>query len=525
MNRRFLVLPVVIVLAAAMAPATRAGLEELRVNEIMALNGGTLLDEAGDSQDWVEIFNSGTTPVNLEGMFLTDTPLDTQRWSFPDTLIQPGGYLIVWCDNEELEGPLHANFSLNSDGEFIGLYEYLGIGNDVVDSTSFGRQARDVSFGRYPNGAGPYGFMPVPTPAADNAPHGNIPPFFEDTRSTPTVPDDDEPVTVVTTISDDTQIIEAKLFYDAGSGFIDSELFDDGGHGDGAAGDGTYGGAIPGFPADTQVRWYIWAQDDSLTAATDPDGAPGETFSYFVAYEPPAIYINELMAQNVGTIDDGFGEFEDWVEIYNRSDVEVNLAGMYLSDDPLDTNKWEFSDAPIPARGFLLIWCDDNPEQGPLHATFRLDADGEFIGLYDRDLYNRAPIDSLSFGGQTADISLGRFPNGIDDWRLYNPATPGESNVGSSVDEEQGRGGELRIFGVTSPIRETAILRYRAALDAAVRLQLFDAAGRRVLSTPGCSGGGGGELRIDARGLAAGLYLWRLEAGGRHGSGRLVIVR
>jgi hypothetical protein len=373
-------------------------LEDLRVNEIMAANRVTLLDEAGDADDWVEIFNTGATPVNVEGMFLSDDPADTQKWSFPDTIITPGGYLIVWCDNEPEEGPLHTSFNLNADGEFVGLYEYLAIGNDVVDSTSFGHQATDVSYGRYPNGTGPFGFMPTPTPSAENAPFGNIPPFFEDTRHVPPVPADGEPVTVVTTISDDSQILEAKVFYDPGTGFEQTWLYDDGAHGDG-----------------------------------DPDNAPSEAYSYFVGYEPPALYVNEFMAANNTTIPDDYGEYDDWAEIYNRSDVDVNVGGMHLTDDPGDPNQFELPDTVIPARGFLLIWCDDDTEQGPLHANFRLSASGEFIGLYDREDHSLVALDTLTFGPQTADVSYGRLPNGGPDWVFFDAPTPGDPNGSSAV--------------------------------------------------------------------------------------------
>ena len=75
----------------------------LALNEFMASNDGYVFDEFGDSDDWVEIFNLGPTPVNMEGKFLTDNLSHTQKWEFPDTIIPVGGHLIVWTDDEPAE--------------------------------------------------------------------------------------------------------------------------------------------------------------------------------------------------------------------------------------------------------------------------------------------------------------------------------------------------------------------------------------------------------------------------------------
>ena len=80
------------------------------------------------------------------------------------------------------------------------------------------------------------------------------------------------------------------------------------------------------------------------------------------------------------------------------------------------------------AGDFLLFWADDDVEQGPNHTNFKLSNDGESIGLFNSSAKNFDPIDMVSFGQQTGDISFGRFPDGSDDWALMIMATPGASN-------------------------------------------------------------------------------------------------
>ncbi len=502
-----------------------AGLQDLRVNEFMASNHVTLFDEYGDADDWLEVFNTGATAVNMEGLFLTDEVDNTQMWEFPDTILPAGGYLLIWCDTELGEGPLHTNFHLDADGEFIGLYEYLAIGNDPIDTTSFGHQARDVSYGRYPNGTGPYGFMPQPTPRAANAPHGNVVPFFEDTSHSPAVPGDGEPVVVTTTISDDHAVIAARVYYDAGSGYTYVALVDDGLHGDGPAGDGTYGGTIPGEPLGTDVAYYAWAIDDSLTVGTDPETAPLETYGYHVGYVPPAIYVNEFMASNHVTIADNYGEYDDWVEVYNGSGASLNLLGFHLSDTPDEPDRFTFPDTTLPDGGFILIWCDDDAEQGPLHTTFKLDAAGEFVGLYDRLENGLVVIDTLSFGPQTTDISYGRRRDGELPWMLFPVPTPGISNNGTAVEEWEYLPSGFTLLGATSPVIHLGRVDFDLVQAGHVTLGLFDATGRRVAGRSADLPAGRVQLSYQTHQLPAGVYLLRLEAGGLAHTAKVVLAR
>ncbi|MBN1347355.1 MAG: lamin tail domain-containing protein [Phycisphaerae bacterium] len=147
--------------------------------------------------------------------------------------------------------------------------------------------------------------------------------------------------------------------------------------------------------------------------------------------EPLALYINELMAENDATIEDpdGSGGYPDWIEIYNAGDVDVDLGGMYLTDDLTNPTQWRIPDGVvIPAGGHLLFWADNDEEQGETHTNFKLDAEGEAVGLFDTAENGYAEIDAVTFGTQTSDVSFGRQVDGSDTWQSLSEPTPGRSN-------------------------------------------------------------------------------------------------
>ncbi|MHC4624897.1 MAG: chitobiase/beta-hexosaminidase C-terminal domain-containing protein, partial [Planctomycetota bacterium] len=143
------------------------------------------------------------------------------------------------------------------------------------------------------------------------------------------------------------------------------------------------------------------------------------------------LVINEFMASNTDCIADQQGEYDDWIEIYNGSAFPVDLTGMYVTDDLSDPTQWRIpaghpNDTAVPPFGYLLIWADKDPCDGPLHVDFKLSAsEGEQIGLFDTD--GSTLIDSVVFGPQTTDISYGRYPDGDDNLRFFGAEEPAQS--------------------------------------------------------------------------------------------------
>ncbi len=141
-----------------------------------------------------------------------------------------------------------------------------------------------------------------------------------------------------------------------------------------------------------------------------------------------SLYINEFMAENDTTIQDPDGTgYPDWIEIYNATGSTIALGGLYMTDDLTDPTQWQVPlGVSIEPFGYLLFWADNDETQGDTHTNFKLSADGEEIGLFDSD--GISEIDSIVFGAQYADVSYGRYPDGVDSWDYMAAATPGTAN-------------------------------------------------------------------------------------------------
>ena len=137
------------------------------INEIVADNHGGALDEAGDADDWVELYNASAAPIDIGGYHLTDDPTNLTKWMVPPhILVPPGGFVKIWCDDEGAEGPLHANFKLSKEGESVTLTAPDGL--TVLDFVMFPAQYADTSFGRIPDGGAFFQVLATPTPEAPN---------------------------------------------------------------------------------------------------------------------------------------------------------------------------------------------------------------------------------------------------------------------------------------------------------------------------------------------------------------------
>ncbi len=216
--------------------------------------------------------------------------------------------------------------------------------------------------------------------------------------------------------------------------FTQVQMWDDGAHGDGVAGDSVYGAATTNYPAGTKVRYYVEARsaNTAQAACLSPARAEQETYTYRVATTTAAstpVIISELMALNSTTLADPQGEFDDWIELRNITDQEVDLTGRHLSDEPNNPRKWQFpAGTKIAAGGYLLVWADeDGSATNGLHASFKLSAEGEEIFLTDTDAELNAVLDSVRYGAQEADRSYGRTAVDPEEWANMSP-TPGGPN-------------------------------------------------------------------------------------------------
>ena len=169
-----LIIMTAVLLLAVLAWNTAAAEEALhpviRISEVMASNDSVATYPKAGFTDWVEIFNSGDTPVDLSGWGLSDNPEKPRKWQFPDgTTIRPGEYRVILCDKDaEKRGDaqLFAPFNISKkSGEVILLTDAEGA---VQDRITLPEMKTDISFGRSPEDGGLYCFDP-PTPFAANS--------------------------------------------------------------------------------------------------------------------------------------------------------------------------------------------------------------------------------------------------------------------------------------------------------------------------------------------------------------------
>jgi hypothetical protein len=243
-------------------------------------------------------------------------------------------------------------------------------------------------------------------------------------------------VMVAADVSPKAKVDQVLLHYALGrdSTYTPVEMNDDGRHPDARAGDGKFSGLIPAVRRGTKVRYYIEAR--ALESLGTSSFAPQNTelgarsiLSGLLPPSPSPVVINELLALNSRGFADPQGEFDDWIELFNKTDSVVDLSGMYLSDRPEDLRKWKFPRGTrIPPRGFLVVWADEDGGDGQgLHANFKLSGDGEQLLLVDTDGRGNRVLDLIEYGLQRKDIAYGRITDGSDEFgSLY--ASPGRSN-------------------------------------------------------------------------------------------------
>ena len=148
------------------------------------------------------------------------------------------------------------------------------------------------------------------------------------------------------------------------------------------------------------------------------------------------VCINEVSAANSIYVNEFFKR-NDWVELYNTTNADIDIAGMYLSDNPENPKKYQISKANgivtiIPAHGFLTIWCDKLEPQSQLHASFKLDADGGEVLLTATD---ESWSDRISYTTMKSDETVGRYPDGSRDVFTMNVPTIGKTNIVGSYSE------------------------------------------------------------------------------------------
>ncbi len=271
-----------------------------------------------------------------------------------------------------------------------------------------------------------------------------VAPAIGERKVFPLVPKINELITITATVTGTTSLVLLGHRGDKDDKFIKVTMLDDGLHQDGAANDGVYGATF--FPDSKKVQYYVYAENNNA-GIFSPQRAEHEYHIIVLESNPPLkgeVVLNEVVADNVSGQINNDGKNEDWIELYNTSSRDINLADCYLTDDAGIKSKWKFpSQSVIRAKGYLIVWADEASDVTELHASFKLSKAGESVLFYSAD--STTLLDNVSFGNQIADNSYGRYPNGTGPF-VKMPMTFNAVNVLSVSINEIDPSIQLKVF-------------------------------------------------------------------------------
>ncbi len=137
------------------------------INEFMADNVSSYVDEYGEADDWIELYNNENEPIALGNKFLSNDATYRNKWILPDYNLAPGAYILIWCDKDGYQGNQHANFKLNKSLGTVILSDTYDNSMAIVDYVHYTLQQPDKSYSRLPNGTGDF-VIQTATPLYNN---------------------------------------------------------------------------------------------------------------------------------------------------------------------------------------------------------------------------------------------------------------------------------------------------------------------------------------------------------------------
>ena len=267
-----------------------------------------------------------------------------------------------------------------------------------------------------------------------------------------------------------------------------------------------------------------WKNGDEIVSTEAEMELPGDaTVSLVACFE--ALSEDQLMAQGITPVRinevsaanniyaNEYWKRNDWVELYNTTNSPIDVAGMYLSDNPNKPKKYQIAadgaSTIVPAHGYLIVWCDKLDPQSQLHATFKLAAEGGDVLLTADD---ESWCDHFVYTEHKGDETVGRYPDGASDVYVMNIPTIAKSNVMSSymtaVEQPV-------ITGIRDLMAETAdelSIRYqqgnlalRSTSAERLQVRIANLAGQSVVTLQAQLSGGYTEVNVEQ--LPAGVYI------------------
>ena len=274
---------------------------------------------------------------------------------------------------------------------------------------------------------------------------------------------------------DDVALQTVRLLFQRNQNPTDSiQLYDDGLHLDQLPNDGIFGNRVAGLNSPGMFAYNIRATDNTGKSklAFCINRAP-------IINQYPTLIVNELVADNTN-YPDNFGEFDDWIEIYNASPQTISLANKFLTDDFQVPNKWQMPNISIAPNQFLLFWADNQTTQGMNHTNFKISKSGEQIGIYEQTSPNVFTlIDTLTFGMQSTNVAFGSMPDANRPALKLPSATPNQSNMIVGVETLEQKNNLINIY--PNPAQTTVQISLKQHRFAEIKsIEIFNILGNKT---------------------------------------------
>ena len=435
---------------------------DILINEFLAGSdtccGADIFD--GSTEDFVELYNYGTEPININGWGFSDTD-GVITTIAPDTSIAPGDFLVLWYTGDNNGFP-EVNEKLSKDGETIFIADADG---SPLISYDFGPQTDDISYGRNPDGSDTWEYFSIPNPGQSNVIENSPPgPFYL------LSPEDNDTLVIDLENQNDSIIFSWEESVDPDGDNI-QYTFNLYGLDMTASFSNFYNHTLDNtelsfsndylsnlvfnFYSETNnwyflenlsavpIWWSVFSSDGIATFGEIDIDDIGYENNDFVLYmdlsnadtsgvETPTIIINEFLSisDNCCGSDIFDGSTEDFVELYNYGTEPVSINGWGFSDTD-GTITTVAPDTSIAPGDFLVLWYTGDNNGFP-EINEKLSGDGETIYIANEI---GVEIISYDFGSQIDDVSFGRNPDGSDFW-THMPPTPGQSNISNTPPED-----------------------------------------------------------------------------------------
>lgn len=427
------------------------------INEVLADNRGAVTNGV-TSPDYVELYNNTDDVQSLDGLSLSDNPQRPGKFIFPaGTTMAPRGYLMVWCDRETNAPGLHSGFALDNDGQTLALFTLRGNGFVLADSVTFGLQIPNRAVGRTVDGTGAWG-LTEPTPGEPPVPvltdfPANLRinewmasdaggPDWVELFNSGALPVDLSGLGITDNPAVPAKSILAPLSYIAAGGF--RQLIADENPGASARHVNfklSSGGEIIGLYDTRRVlidRIVFGPQVAGVSEGRLPDGAPSVVSFPSTASPDESNYlpvedvlINEVLAHSDPPQ-------EDMIELFNPTELPVDLSAWWLSDDRTRPQKFQIpAGTMIEPGGYVLFFesqFNSNPDDPLAFALSSARGDELYLSAAYGDGTLTGYRTGVKFGSSASGVTLGRFPTSLGiEFVALRSSTPGHANTPAAV--------------------------------------------------------------------------------------------